>query len=216
MARPDALSLLCGASSLMVWLPGALMTPQHMVDAGLFEAVRRRGLDLDLMAVDLHALGTSHQEALQVLANDVLAPAHADYRRVWLGGISRGGQLALSHLVAQADSVDGVCLLAPYPGSRITTNAIARAGGLAAWQPGEDEWLDPEVRLWQWLRHAEPAMPMFLGFGAQDRFVDGMRLLVQQLPCAAIVEVEGGHDWATWLPLWERFLDIGHFSVRPS
>ena len=200
----------------MVWLPGALMTPQHMVDAGLFDVVRRRGLDLDLMALDLHALGASHHEALQVLANEVLAPARAEYQRVWLGGISRGGQLALSHLVEQADTVDGVCLLAPYPGSRITTNAIARAGGLDVWQPSEAERLDPEVRLWHWLRRAAPPMPMFLGYGAQDRFADGMRLLVQQLPSATLAEVEGGHDWAAWLPLWERFLDAGHFSVRPS
>lgn len=216
MARPAALTSRCGASTLMVWLPGALMTPQHMVDAGLFEVVRQRALDLDLMAVDLHALGTSHQEALRVLADEVLAPARAEYQRIWLGGISRGGQLVLSHLVERADSVDGVCLLAPYPGSRLTTKAIARAGGLDAWQPSEQELSDPEVRLWQWLRHAAPTIPLFLGYGAQDRFADGMRLLVRQLPGATFVEVEGGHDWAAWLPLWERFLDAGYFPVRET
>ena len=26
--------------------------------------------------------------------------------------------------------------------------------------------------------------------------------------------VEGGHDWAAWMPLWERFLDAGHFKAR--
>ena len=53
---------------------------------------------------------------------------------------------------------------------------------------------------------------MFLGYGAQDRFADGMQLLVQQLPQATFVEVEGGHDWAAWMPLWTRFLDAGHFQ----
>lgn len=31
-----ALHQRCGAEALLVMLPGALMTPQHMVDAGLF------------------------------------------------------------------------------------------------------------------------------------------------------------------------------------
>ncbi len=48
----------------MVLLPGALMTPQHMVDAGMFEAVRERALDLDLLAVNLHALGDSNRRSL--------------------------------------------------------------------------------------------------------------------------------------------------------
>lgn len=214
MARPETLHSRCGAAALMVLLPGALMTPQQMVDAGMFAAVHQRCLGLDLMAVDLHALGASHVEALQVLAHDIVAPARAAYEHVWLTGISRGGQLALSCLAEQTVAVDGVCLLAPYPGSRLTINAIARAGGLAAWQPSAAELLDADYRLWRWLKHATPPMPLFLGFGSQDRFADGMRLLSQQLPLAAGVEVEGGHDWAAWLPLWERFLDAGHFPVQ--
>ena len=214
MAPPDALHSRCGASTLMVLLPGALMTPQHMVDAGMFEAVRERSLALDLMAVNLHALGGSHGEALAVLADDIVAPARANYDQVWLTGISRGGQLALSCLAEAATALDGVCLLAPYPGSRLTTNAIARAGGLSAWRPSEADLRDPEYRLWQWLKDAAPPMPLFLGFGAQDRFADGMRLLLPQLPTADVVEIEGAHDWAAWRPLWERFLDAGHFPVQ--
>ena len=214
MARPASLSSCCGASTLMVLLPGALMTPQHMVDAGMFDAVRERSLNLDLLAVDLHALGGSHCGALQVLADEIVAPARAEYEAIWLTGISRGGQLALSCLAEQSTAVDGVCLLAPYPGSRLSINAIARAGGLSAWQPSEDDLRDPEYRLWHWLKQATPTVPLFFGLGAQDRFADGMRLLMQQLPSASLLEVEGGHDWAAWLPLWERFLDVGHFPVQ--
>ena len=55
MNEADVQVLRRGASSVMVVLPGALMTPLQMVDAGLFEAVRNRGLALDLVAPDLHA-----------------------------------------------------------------------------------------------------------------------------------------------------------------
>lgn len=203
-----------GATALMVCLPGALMSPQHMVDAGLFAAVRERALDLDLRALDLHALGGSHCEALQILADDVLAPARAQYEQVWLTGISRGGQLALTCLAEHAAPVDGVCLLAPYPGSRLTTNRIRNAGGLGAWQPSADELKDSEFRLWHWLREPDFRAPVFMGYGAQDRFADGMTLLAAQLPQAAVVQVDGAHDWGAWLPLWQRFLDAGHFRKR--
>ena len=214
MTALDSLSEGQGATTLMVLLPGALMMPQHMVDAGMFQAVRERGLDLDLLAVNLHALGDSNTEALRVLAEEVVAPARKRYEQVWLTGISRGGQLALSCLAEHATAVDGVCLLAPYPGSRMTINQIARAGGLAVWAASAIELRDPEFRMWQWLQRPDFSVPLFLGYGAQDRFADGMQLLVRQLPHASFVEVDGGHDWAAWLPLWHRFLDAGHFGQR--
>lgn len=205
-----------GASTLMVLLPGALMTPQHMVDAGMFRAVRERRLDLDLLAVNLHALGDSNREALRILAEEVVAPARQHYEQVWLTGISRGGQLSLSCLAEHSTRVDGVCLLAPYPGSRLTINQIRKSGGLSLWTASESERQDPEFRLWQWLQRPDFSSPMFLGYGAQDRFADGMQLLVRQLPQASFVAVEGGHDWAAWMPLWCRFLDAGHFGKRVS
>ena len=183
-----------GASTLMVLLPGALMTPQHMVDAGMFRAVRERRLDLDLLAVNLHALGDSNREALRILAEEVVAPARQHYEQVWLTGISRGGQLSLSCLAEHSTRVDGVCLLAPYPGSRLTINQIRKSGGLSLWTASESERQDPEFRLWQWLQRPDFSSPMFLGYGAQDRFADGMQLLVRQLPQASFVAVEQARE----------------------
>lgn len=191
------------------------MTPQHMVQAGLFAEVQQRGLALDLVAPDLHAEGADNQLALRCLEEDWLAPARARYQRVWLGGISRGGQLALSCLAGRTGEVHGLCLLAPYAGGRLTTNAIDRAGGLDAWQARPDQQTDPDVRLWQWLRQPLPRVPVFMGYGAQDRFADGMRLLARNLPDATHVTLPGGHDWAAWLPLWQHFLDQGHFPAVP-
>jgi len=203
----------CGAASVLIMLPGALMTPQHMRAAGLFAEVAQRSLALDLIAPDLHAEGADNRLALQHLERDWLAPARERYQRVWLGGISRGGQLALSCLAGSLGAIHGLCLLAPYAGGRITTNAIRRAGGLHAWQPAADQQSDPDVRLWTWLKTPLPALPMFMGYGEQDRFADGMQMLAAQLPAATHVTVPGAHDWAAWLPLWQRFLGQGHFPV---
>ena len=205
----------CGADSVLIMLPGALMTPQHMMAAGLFAEVKHRALALDLIAPDLHAEGADNQRALRTLETDWLAPARARYQRVWLGGISRGGQLALSCLAGRQGEMHGLCLLAPYAGGRITTNAIRRAGGLSAWQAEAAQQADPDVRLWQWLKEPLPSVPMFMGYGAQDRFADGMQMLTEQLPDATHLTVPGEHDWAAWLPLWQRFLDLGHFPALP-
>lgn len=213
MNRPAALHLRLGAPSLLVLLPGALMTPQHIVDAGLFDAVQQCGLALDLMAPNLHAHESDDTAALQELEQQILGPARTQYKNVWLGGISRGGQLALSYVAERTGPLDGICLLAPYPGSRLTTNAIARAGGLQAWQPSDAQLQDPEFRLWQWLKRPTVDAPLFLGYGAQDRFADGMQLLAAQLPMADFQTVPGGHDWTAWATLWASFLALGHFGA---
>lgn len=203
-----------GAPAVLLLLPGARMSPHHMVDAGLFETVRQRGLALDLVATDLHADGADNQEALHSLETEWLAPARQKYQHVWLGGISRGGLLALSYLAERVGAVDGLCLLAPYAGSRLTTNAIRRSGGLDAWEPTTAQLQDPEFRLWQWLKHPDVSIPMFMGYGKQDRFADGMQPMAQRLPLASHRTVEGGHDWPTWLTLWADFLDLGWFPAR--
>ena len=215
MTLPAALHHRCGAPDLMVLLPGALMTPRHMVDAGLFDAVQQRCLALDLMALDLHALEGCNRAALHTLEAEVMAPARAQYRQVWLGGISRGGQLALSYLAEQSGRVDGLCLLAPYPGSRLTTNAIQRAGGVDAWQPGAEQLQDPEFRVWQWLKRPSMDGPLFLGYGEHDRFAPGVRQLADRLPMAHTSTLPGGHDWPAWRALWARFLDLGFFRAAP-
>jgi pimeloyl-ACP methyl ester carboxylesterase len=205
----------CGAASLLVMLPGALMTPQLMLQVGLFDIVQQRGLALDLLVPDLHALMGCNRAALDVLEVEILAPARVRYQQVWLGGISRGGQLALSCMAERSSRVDGLCLLAPYAGSRLTTNAIRRAGGVEAWQPSTEQLSDPEFRLWRWLKHPDIEVPVFMGYGAQDRFVDGMQLLAGRLPMATHCQLPGGHDWPVWQALWVQFLDQGFFPKLP-
>jgi pimeloyl-ACP methyl ester carboxylesterase len=210
----DAIERRNGAPDLIVWLPGALMTPRHMEEAGLFEAVQARGLALGVLALNLHALEACNRDALSTLAERLIAERQ-HYQRVWLGGISRGGHLALSCLAEQPGLLDGLCLLAPYPGSRLTTNAIRRAGGLPAWRATDAQLQDPEFRLWQWLQQPSVDVPLFVGWGDQDRFIDGMQALRDCLPTAESCTVPGEHNWLAWLPLWEQFLAAGHFGVKP-
>jgi len=201
-----------GGRNLLVLLPGAYMRPEDFIAAGFFQRVEMCQPTLDLCAVDLDLEKISGGEALPALTREILEPARQRYRRVWLGGISLGGLLALGQAADQPDSIDGLCLLAPYPGSRLTTNAIQAAGGLETWQATAEQLADPEFRVWHWLK-SPPALPVFVGYGSADRFADGMRQLAERFPPAARHTAPGGHDWPAWQLLWEDFLAAGHFPA---
>jgi pimeloyl-ACP methyl ester carboxylesterase len=192
----------------MVWLPGAYHGAQDFVTAGFAEAVRTRRAALDLIFVDLELAHVGDRSALLRLRSDIVLPARAAGVSLWVGGISLGGLFALDYAASFADELDGLCLLAPYLGSRIIAREIAQAPGLAAWQPGELAETDEERRIWRYIknRRAGPP-PLYLGFGEADRFAGAHALLAAALPADCIDTIAGGHDWPTWLKLWERFLE---------
>ena len=158
-----------GADTLLVLLPGAYMAAEDYA-ARFFPAVERRGMKLDLVAVDLGLDAVSAGDALPAVLEQILRPARQTHRHVWLGGISLGGLLALGLTADHPDAIDGLCLIAPYPGSRLTTNAIARTGGLDVWQATDEQLLDPEFRIYRWLKSPPPELPVFVGHGREDRF----------------------------------------------
>ncbi|WP_153130240.1 alpha/beta fold hydrolase [Dechloromonas hortensis] len=202
-----------GAPTLIVLLPGAYMTPEDYEKAGFFSAVAKRKLTVDILAVDLDLSRISEGSALPALQSEILEPARRRYAKLWLGGISLGGLLTLCHNADTPGYVDGLCLLAPYPGSRLTTNAIARAGGLDAWQATAEQLTDPEFRMWRWLQQPPGGLPVFVGYGSEDRFAGGMRQIAERFPAADRHAVPGGHDWPVWQQLWEHFLDRGYLSA---
>ena len=127
---------------------------------------------------------------------------------LWLGGISLGGLIALSYAAAYPDELDGLCLLAPYLGSRMLTGEIARAPGLAEWQPGELAETDEERRIWRYIKTRSAASrPLYLGYGMGDRFAAAHELLAATLPADSVAVVDGGHEWQARRSVWDRFLE---------
>jgi pimeloyl-ACP methyl ester carboxylesterase len=196
----------------MVWLPGAYHAAQDFVAAGFPQAVRARRLALDLIFIDLELEHVGDRGALQLLRSGMVLPARAAGISIWLGGISLGGLFALAYAASYPDEVDGLCLLAPYLGNRILTAEIAQAPGLAAWQPGELAETDEERRIWRYLKTRRPgSTSLYLGFGQGDRFSAAHELLAETLPPDSVDVIDGGHEWSTWVRLWENFLD-SHFA----
>lgn len=202
------------AQTLAILLPGALQQPEELAQAGLIDAVRRRSLSIDVMLPDLqlkYVGETMDGSLLQRLHEEVVQPAHLDgYREIWLAGISIGGFMALAYAAEYPGRVNGLCLLAPYPGSRILTNEVRKAGGLGQWRAHGMEG-DGERRVWHWLQSQQArrmnAPQIHFGYALQDRFASDQQLMAKALPEAHVDTVDGAHDWPAWQRLWNNFLD---------
>ena len=206
-ARPDR-----RAPALLVLLPGALQQPEQLLAQGFVEDVRHRGLALDMMLADpgLGFIGEASDSSATQRLEALLAPERTHYPTIWLAGISLGGFMAMAHAARHPHGAQGLCLLSPYPGNRLLTNAIVAAGGPAAWAAAAAvDHGDDEQHVWRWLaRDGASTMPqLHFGYAAQDRFAAGQRLMAGMLPPAQVDVIDGDHDWPTWRVLWNNFLD---------
>jgi len=209
-----------GKRVLLVMLPGAYDGPRDFVTHGFVDALRERALPVDVIAVDSHAGYFTGQTIIERLHQDVILPARArGYRAIWFAGISLGGYGSLLYAGEHAGEVDGIIALAPFLGSRGIIAEIDRAGGLAQWAPGDFPTDDYERKLLVWLKHYRGAAaalpPIYLGYGADDRFAAAHRMLAASLPPGQVWIAPGGHDWATWKALWVAMLDAGAITRAP-
>ena len=205
---------------LLVLLPPAYGTARDFVEQGFVAAIRSRGLPVDVIAAGAIANHYLDQTVVARLYADVIAPALAQgYRRLWLGGISIGGFGSLLTLQSHSADIEGVLLLAPYLGSRPAVNEVIRAGGFAQWQPQSAAPDDHERQLLAWLQGVlavpSPGPPIYMAYGAQDRFASSMKVLADALPADRVVLQPGEHDWATWITLWCALLDRDPFNAPP-
>ncbi len=197
-----------GTAACIVLLPGAHHQPEDFLRAGFDRAIgeRRLALELVLVAPGLHHV--ADRSWLGELPERVLRPVRAAGRPLWLGGISLGGFMALRCAAQHPELVDGLCLIAPYLGSRIVAAEIAAQGGLGTWRAGAPAEDDDERVVWRYLqRLGTPPPALYLGLGREDRFADTQRLLAHALPGVMSAIQPGGHDWAVWRELWDNFLD---------
>jgi pimeloyl-ACP methyl ester carboxylesterase len=204
---------------LLIMLPGAGSEAGAFAEHGLIDAVHARGLAVDIVAVQPALDRYLEGDIASLLHRRVVEPARAqnNYTRVWLLGISLGGMAALLYASAHAAELEGLVLLAPFLGTRGTIAELARAGGLASWSPANSSATQPEQRMLSWLQNFlkhRPASPkLYLGYGHNDRFAPGHRILAELLPEGDVVTAEGGHDWPTWRTLWQRVLETAPIAT---
>jgi pimeloyl-ACP methyl ester carboxylesterase len=204
----------------VVFLPGRGDRPEDFEARGMLAAARSAGLRADVLAVDAHLAYYRKRVIVERLQADVIGPARArGYVRVWLVGISLGGLGALLLAEHHPDAASGILVIAPYLGEPALAREIEAAGGLGQWTPGETA--EDFRGLWAGLQRRRAAgerPPLWLAYGADDRYAYGHRLLASALPASRVLVAEGGHDWAAWRALWAEFLARGAFpgTIPPA
>jgi pimeloyl-ACP methyl ester carboxylesterase len=203
VAQPPGLS-----ATRIVMLPGAYQGVRDFVAAGFDSAIRARRLALDLMLIAPALTHVTDRDWIARLHDEVVWPSRAAGHTLWIGGISLGAFMALRFAAQYPAQIDGLCLIAPYLGSRMIAADIARHQSLKCWQPGEFGEDDDERHIWRYIRGLEAPPPrVFLGLGTEDRFADTQRVLARALPASSTQRIAGAHEWHVWRQLWEHFLD---------
>jgi pimeloyl-ACP methyl ester carboxylesterase len=204
------------AKNLLVMLPGAYEAPEDFDKQGFVQAVRKRQLPIDCLAVDAHLGYTNNGSIPERLLHDVIQPARAQgYVNIWVMGISLGGLGALLLNMRYPSTIQGIVALAPYIGTRDTLDKVRAGGGLSQWvapsEIGPKDWETPLMASLKTLsakaRIGQHTPYLWLGYGASDRFAESLSVLQAALPSAQTTVVPGGHDWLPWIALWDRALN---------
>lgn len=198
---------------LAVLLPGRRSFPEEFETSGHFgDAVTERGLPIDIIAVDAHLGYFRNRSVVDRLRADVIEPAKASgYDSIWLVGTSLGGLGSLLYLREHPEDISGVAVFAAYLGEEDVVDEIEKSGGPARWMPPTTIAQNDVGRtIWSWLAPGgatAAGVPVYVGWGTNDRFRRSNALLAALLPKDHQLTVEGGHNYETWGTLWRQFLD---------
>ena len=219
------------AECLFVFLPGYGARPEEFVERGFLDQLEAN-VDADATVVDAHIGYYLEQTILDRLEEDVIGPAKAaGYEKVWFVATSMGALGALGYGATHATQVDGVVLLAPWMGFGFgfgligVQGEIADSGGLLRWREsledqsgldgaapdGSSLTQDEFTRLvWAWaarpLRPDGSEVPIYVGYGQQDRWIESQDLLADAYPARRKLLAGGLHHWDVFYDVWRGFL----------
>jgi len=209
------------ARRLLILLPPAEATPQDFFAQGFVDAVRQYGIDTDILLADVDYQHVMAKTVSAELARQMQSYAQgAPYSEIWLAGISLGAFNALGFAATCDQALAGLHLMAPYPGTRDILREIQDAGGALNWVDSPQCTDVDERQWWRWLaRQAQTGrwdLPISLSLATRDRFITGQRLLAALLPEQQVHCVDGAHDWAAWMTMWEHWLAHGPLTTPMS
>lgn len=209
------------AKCLVVFLPGAGDTAAHFEKHGFVDAMKQKGLSVDLISTDA-TIGYYMKGLLpERLEADVMTAARAkNYEQTWVIGMSMGGMGTLLYSHEHADTVTGALVLAPFLGDRAITEEINAAGGLKQWKgPAKVERITSDTyqrEIWRWLQGVtagtEKGPNLYLGWGTEDSLGGPASVLAAELPEGHVFTVPGPHKWVPWKAILDKFLENSDFT----
>lgn len=200
------------SDTLLVMLPGRKEGMESFPNHGFFATGSELGIDM--LAADAHFGYYRERTFVQRLHEDIILPARQQgYQQIWLLGLSMGGFGAVLYCNEHSEMIDGLVLLAAYPGESELVQEIQAAGGLSQWPNTGQAGKDFERDVWQWLKMATGARAsgphIIVAYGEDDRFATANGLLAQRLPPTQVFTRPGGHQWDVWQALWQDLVNAG-------
>ncbi len=197
---------------LIVFMRGLGGNHHSFEEEGLVADVWACGLSCDIAVPNAHLGYYGDRSLIDRMKKDVIDPARArGFREIWLVGFSMGGLGSLLYYLGYPEDIARVYLIAPFLGAPIFLADIEAAGGARKWEPGEYvPELDWQRMLWHWLKKSvadHPEKIVYLGYGANDPYARGHKLLAELLPPERVRVIDGGHDYQTFKTLWKYFLE---------
>ncbi len=184
--------------TVVVMLPGIRDRARVFERERFVAAFQRRGLPVDIIAVEAHLGYYVDGSLVRRLHEDVVGPALEHYRHVIFVGVSLGAYGAIRYTMSHPEGVDAIVLLSPFLGPFMRRLAAA----------GDDDFNET----WDWLKGTTHPR-ILLGYGHGDAFLASDIALAAVLPRGDVVTVAGIHWWITWRALLSRMLDGGLVPV---
>jgi hypothetical protein len=209
--------------SLVIVLPGRDDDAEEMKDEGLPQAIQTAWPEADVLLTSATLAYYRDGNLVQRLHREIVEPAREHYARVWMAGASLGGMGVLLYEREHPGELTGIVLLAPFLGNTDLLEEIRNAGGPRKWEPGP---LPDRVngalyqrQVWkmvkEWGDRPQLAKRVWLAVGTRDRFVEGARLLKEELPVTHYLELPGRHNWALWRAAASRIFARIKDGTRP-
>jgi len=197
-----------GERTMVIVLPGFGADAYDMKVHGVQKTIQDVWPEADVVLTSATMAYYRGSLVIDRLHDEIVVPAkRAGYKRVWLVAASMGGMAAILYEYKYPGMLNGVVLFAPFLGDKSLLEEIRDAGGPQAWNPGP---LSPEITgdtyqrlMWKtvkdWSARPERAQRIWLATGNVDRLMPASRLLAEALPRDHFFELQGGHQWDTWL-----------------
>lgn len=197
-------------ATLLIMIPGIADNEQTFFAEGFIDAIKQHGSEVDVISAHVHLGYLINNTFAERIEQDIILPAREEgYKRIWLVGISLGGFVAANYFQARPGDISGAVLLAPFLGKESEIKILKQAGGISAWEPNNIENESRALKLWSWYKRQAKHNKLnniYLGYGNEDHLITGIEQFTQLLPHENISVVEGGHNWHSWLDLWQQFL----------
>jgi pimeloyl-ACP methyl ester carboxylesterase len=202
------------AADVIVVLPGFGADAEDLQDHGVAQAIHRGWPQADVMLTSATFAYYVHGVLVERLEQDVIRPARARYRNVWLAGASVGGMGAILYERHHPRQLAGLVLFAPWLGDGKILDEVRAAGGVRGWEPGAvPAKIDGDTyqrEMWRvikgWSQDPAAARRVWAVVGTEDRLLEADRLLAAALPAGHYMEVAGGHTWTAWLTAAEQVI----------